>query len=42
MKHKVHRIKVKSDDMQEKLETFLNALNGDVISVIPNIRPNFR
>ncbi len=42
MKYKVHRIKVKSDDMQEKLEQFLNTLNGDVISVIPNVKPTFQ
>ncbi len=39
MKYRVHRIEVKSDNMQEKLEQFLNTLDGDVISVIPNVRP---
>ena len=42
MKYKVHRIQVKSDNMQEKLEYFLNNLNGDVVSVIPNVRPTFQ
>jgi hypothetical protein len=41
MKYKVHRIEVRSDNMQEKLEQFLNKLDGEVISVIPNIRPTF-
>jgi len=36
MKYKVHRLDVKSDNMQEKLEQFLNKLDGDVISLIPN------
>lgn len=36
MKYKVHRIKVKSDNMQEELEQFLNKLDGEVVSVIPN------
>lgn len=42
MKYKVHRIEVKSDNMQEKLEQFLNKLDGEVISVIPNVRPTFQ
>ena len=42
MKYKVHRIEVKSDSMQDNLEQFLNKLNGEVISVIPNVRPVFQ
>jgi len=42
MKYKVHRIEVKSDNMQEKLEQFLNKLDGEVISVVPNVRPTFQ
>jgi len=39
MNYKVHRIEVKSDNMQEKLEQFINKLEGEVISVIPNVQP---
>jgi hypothetical protein len=42
MKYRVHRIEVNSDNMQEKLEQFLNKLDGEVISVIPNVRPTFQ
>ena len=42
MKYKVHRIEVKSDNMQEKLEQYINKLNGEIISVIPNVRPTFQ
>jgi len=42
MKYRVHRIEVKSNNMQEKLEQFLNKLDGEVISVIPNVRPTFQ
>ncbi len=42
MKYRVHRIEVKSDNMQEKLEQYLNSLHGEVVSVIPNIRPTFQ
>jgi len=41
MKYRVHRIDVKSDTMQEKLGNFINKLEGDVISIIPNVRPTF-
>ena len=42
MKYKVHRIDVESDNMQERLEQFLNSLNGEVISIFPDIRPTFQ
>jgi hypothetical protein len=42
MKHKVHRLDVKKDNMQEKLEIFLNELHGEVISIIPNVKPTFQ
>lgn len=42
MKYRVHRIDVKSENMQEKLEQFLNTLNGEVVSVIPNVSPTFQ
>jgi len=41
MKNRVHRIEVNSDNMQEKLEQFLNKLDGEVISVIPNVTQYF-
>lgn len=42
MNYKVHRLEVKRSDMQEKLESFLNGLNGEVVSVLPNVRPTFQ
>jgi|OM-RGC.v1.033519985 hypothetical protein len=42
MKYRVHRIEVKSRNMQEKLESFLNKLDGEVVSIIPNVRPTFQ
>ncbi len=41
MKYNVHRINVKSDTMQEKLEHLLNQLDGEVIAVIPHVVPFF-
>ncbi|MBW2989379.1 hypothetical protein KY358_03615 [Candidatus Woesearchaeota archaeon] len=42
MKYKVHRLEVKSEDMQDKLEQFLNKLDGEVLAVIPNVKPTFQ
>ncbi|HEY9114764.1 MAG TPA: hypothetical protein VIN10_08680 [Bacteroidales bacterium] len=28
--------------MQEKLEQFINKLDGEVVSIIPNVRPTFQ
>lgn len=41
MKYRVHRLEVKKDNMQEKLEQFLPKLDGEIISVIPNVTPYF-
>ena len=41
MKYKVHRIDVNRDNMQDKLDKFLNGLDGEVISVFPNVKPTF-
>ena len=42
MKYKVHRLDVKSDNMQYKLESFLNDLEGEITSIFPNVRPTFQ
>ncbi|MCS5489856.1 hypothetical protein [Algoriphagus limi] len=42
MKYKVHKLEVNRDNMQEKLEWFLNRLDGEIVSVIPNVRPTFQ
>lgn len=41
MNYKVHRIDVKRDNMQDKLEKFLNGIDGEIISVFPNVKPTF-
>jgi len=41
MKYKVHRIEVKKDNMQEKLEQFINKLDGEVIAILPNVTQYF-
>lgn len=42
MKYKVHRIDVKRDNMQGMLEQYINNLNGEVVSIIPDVRPTFQ
>jgi hypothetical protein len=42
MKYRVHRLEVKQDTAQEKLELFLNSLNGEVLSILPYVSPTFQ
>jgi len=37
MKYKIHKLEINMEKDQIKLELFLNSINGDVISIIPNI-----
>jgi len=37
MKYKVHRLEIDLAHDQSKLEQFLNDLEGEVVSIIPNI-----
>ena len=41
-RYKVHRLEVKSENMQEMLEQYINSLEGDVISVLPNVKPTLQ
>jgi len=42
MKYKVHRFDLKMDTDRERLEDYLNSLEGDVISIVPNVKPTFQ
>ncbi len=42
MKYKVHRLQIKMNEDQVKLEDFLNNLEGEVVTIIPNVKPTFR
>jgi hypothetical protein len=42
MKYRVHRLRVGKDTVQEKLEHFLNQLQGDVLAVLPYVTPSFQ
>jgi len=42
MKYRVHRLEVKQDSAQEKLEQFLNQLEGEVLTIVPYVSPTFQ
>mgnify|MGYP001456931799 CR=1 FL=1 len=42
MKYRVHKLEVRRETMQEVLEQYLNNLKGEIISIIPNVKPVFR
>jgi len=42
MKYRVHRLEVKEDTAEERLERFLNQLEGEVLAIIPYVTPAFR
>jgi len=36
MKYRVHRLEIEMENDQNRLEQFLNNLEGEVVSIIPN------
>jgi hypothetical protein len=42
MKFRVHKLEVSSETAQEKLQAFLNELEGEIIAVVPNVSPVFQ
>ena len=41
MKYRVHHFKINMSKDKDKLESFLNNLKGEVVSIIPNVEPLF-
>ena len=41
MKSNVHRLNVNGDNMQDNLDRFINSLKGEIIAIIPNVKPTF-
>ena len=37
MEYRVHRFDIKMDRDKDNLERFLNSLEGEVISIVPNV-----
>ncbi|MBU0498184.1 MAG: hypothetical protein KKG04_09585 [Candidatus Thermoplasmatota archaeon] len=42
MKYDIHRFDIKMEKDQDKLKQFLNSLHGEVVAIIPNVRPAFQ
>lgn len=42
MKYKVHHFEIRMREDDLKLEHFLNNLKGEVVSIVPNVKPIFR
>ena len=42
MNYRVHELEVKKNNAQEKLERFLNRLDGEVLSIVPYTSPTFQ
>ena len=42
MKYHVHKLEVKRDTAQEKLQNFLNQLDGEVLAIVPYVSPTFQ
>jgi hypothetical protein len=38
MRYKVHRFEINMETDSDRLESFLNGLSGEVVSIIPNVR----
>jgi len=39
MKYRVHRFNIKMTRDQDRLEQFLNSLQGEIVAIIPNVTP---
>jgi hypothetical protein len=42
MKYRVHRFDINMSTDQQRLEQFLNTLEGEIVSIIPNVKPTFQ
>jgi len=41
MKYRVHRFEIDMTKDHSKLEQFLNGLDGEIVTIIPNVNPKF-
>ena len=42
MKYEIHRFDIDMEKDQDNLKQFLNNLRGEVVAIIPNVKPTFR
>ena len=41
MKYDIHRFDINMEKDQDKLKQFLNSLKGEIVAIIPNVKPTF-
>lgn len=41
MRYQVHQLKVKEETARETLQAFLNQLQGEIVTIVPYVRPIF-
>ena len=42
LEYKDHKLELKRDNIQEKFQDFIHRLSGEIISIIPNVKPTFQ
>lgn len=42
MKYKVHQFEINMRKDKDKLEQYLNSLKGELVSIIPNVKPTLQ
>jgi len=42
MIYDIHRFDINMEKDQDKLKQFLNTLRGEVVAIIPNVKPTFK
>ena len=42
MNYEIHRFDINMEKDQDKLRRFLNKLQGEVVAIIPNVKPTFK
>ena len=42
MRYKVHKLDLNMKVEKEKLEDYLNSLKGEIVSIVPNVKPTFQ
>jgi hypothetical protein len=42
MSYEIHRFDINMEKDQDKLKQFLNNLQGEVVAIIPNVKPTFQ
>ena len=42
MRYEVHRFNINMEKDQDQLKQFLNSLKGEIVAIIPNVKPIFR